>query len=59
MRTVPNDIVSTLLRTLPIIIENVDAEALQKKLRLCNAVRLTKNIIQRLNKIEHEQSNHN
>lgn len=56
MKTVPNDIVSTLLRTLPIIIENVDAEALRKQLRLCNAVRLTKKIVQRLNKIENEQN---
>lgn len=57
MRAVPNDIVQTLIRTLPIILENIDKEAERKKLRLNNAVRLTKIIVKRLNKIENEQSN--
>lgn len=48
MRAVPNDIVQTLLRTLPVILENVDKEAEWKKLRLNNAVRLTKIIVKRL-----------
>lgn len=57
MRAVPNDIVQTLIRTLPIILENIDKEAERKKLRLNNAVRFTKIIVKRLNKIENEQSN--
>ncbi len=57
MRTIPNDIVQTLLRTLPLILANMDEEAVRKGLRLNNAVRLTKQIINRLNKIENGQRN--
>lgn len=58
MRNIPNDIVQTLIRTLPLILDNMmDEEAVQKKLRLNNAVRLTKIIVKRLNKIEDEQRN--
>lgn len=57
MRNIPNDIVQTLIRTLPLILDNMDEEAVQKKLRLNNAVRLTKIIVKRLNKIEYEQRN--
>jgi hypothetical protein len=56
MRTIPNDIVQTLLRTLPIIIDNVDKDALRNNLRLYNAVRLTKKIQKRLIKIEQWQA---
>lgn len=52
MRTIPNDIVQTLLRTLPLILDNMDEKAVQMKLRLNNAVRLTKKIVKRLEKIE-------
>lgn len=52
MRTIPNDIVQTLLRTLPLILDNMNEEAVQTKLRLNNAVRLTKKIVKRLEKIE-------
>lgn len=55
MRTIPNDIVQTLLRTLPLILDNMNEEAVQTKLRLNNAVRLTKKIVKRLEKIENEQ----
>lgn len=57
MRNIPNDIVQTLIRTLPLILDNMDEEAVQKKLRLNNAMRLTKIIVKRLNKIEDEQRN--
>ena len=57
MRNIPNDIVQTLIRTLPLILDNMDEEAVQKKLRLNNAVRLTKILVKRLNKIEDEQRN--
>jgi hypothetical protein len=56
MRAIPNDIVQTLLRTLPIIIDNVDKDALRNNLRLYNAVRLTKKIQKRLIKIEQWQA---
>ena len=59
MRIVANDIVQTLLRSLPIIIENMDNEAVRKNLRLNNAVRLVKKIVKRLEKIENEQRNQN
>ena len=53
MRNVPNDIVSSLIRLLPVIIESVDTS----NNRMYNAVRLTKKIIKRLQKIEYEQGN--
>lgn len=59
MRNVPNDIVQTLIRSLPIIINNIGRDAERDNLRLCNEVRLTKKIIKRLEKIEYEQSSNN
>lgn len=59
MRNVPNDIVQTLIRSLPIIINNIRRDAERDNLRLCNAVRLIKKIIKRLEKIEYEQSSNN
>lgn len=59
MRIVANDIVQTLLRSLPIILENMDNEAVRKNLRLNNAVRLIKKIVKRLEKIENEQRHQN
>lgn len=53
MKQVPNDIISTLLRCLPVIIENVVIP--KGNTRVYNAVRLTRKIIQRLNKIQNEQ----
>ena len=59
MRQIPNDIVKTLIRNLPIILESIDRYEERDNLRLCNAVRLTKKIINRLKSIEHEQSSNN
>ena len=59
MRIVANDIVQTLLRSLPIILDNMNNEAVRKNLRLNNAVRLVKKIVKRLEKIENEQRNQN
>ena len=59
MRQIPNDIVKTLIRNLPIILESIDRYEERDNLRLCNAVRLTKKIINRLKTIEHEQSSNN
>jgi len=39
MRSIPNDIVTTLLRCLPVILDNLNEEAVRNKLRLNNAVR--------------------
>lgn len=50
MRPVPNDIVSTLIRCLPQLLENVQID--RGNIKLINAVRLTKRIIPRLQKIE-------
>ena len=59
MRQIPNDIVKTLIRNLPIILESIDRYEERDNLRLCNAVRLTKKIINRLKTIENEQSSNN
>lgn len=55
MKTIPNNIVQTLLRTLPLILDNMNEEAVQKKLRINNAVRLTKKIVKYLEKLETKQ----
>ena len=39
MRNVPNDVVATLCRYLPQILENLDAGAISKSLRLKKTVR--------------------
>ena len=59
MRQIPNDIVKTLIRNLPIILDSIDRYEERDNLRLCNAARLTKKIINRLKTIENEQSNNN
>ena len=52
MRKVPNDMVTTLLRCLPVILENVDAS--KGSTKLLNAIRLTKKEITKLQKIEQD-----
>lgn len=47
MRQVPNDIVSSLVRLLPIIIEAADTS----NNKVFNAVRMTRKIVKRLSKI--------
>ena len=59
MRQIPNDIVKTLIRTLPIILDGIEMDNMVSNIRLANAVRLTKKIINRLKTIENEQSNNN
>ena len=51
MRNVPNDIVSSLIRLLPVIIESADTSGN----KVYNAVRQTRKILKRLTKIENEQ----
>ena len=52
MRKVPNDMVTTLLRCLPVILENVDDS--NGSTKLLNAIRLTRIEIKRLQKIEQD-----
>ena len=59
MRQIPNDIVKTLIRTLPIILDGIEMDNMFSNIRLANSVRLTKKIINRLKTIENEQSNNN
>ena len=59
MRQIPNDIVKTLIRTLPIILDGIERDNMVSNIRLANSVRLTKKIINRLKTIEHEQSINN
>ena len=59
MRQIPNDIVKTLIRTLPIILDGIEMDNMVSNIRLANSVRLTKKIINRLKTIEYEQSNNN
>ena len=55
MRQIPNDIVKTLIRTLPIILDGIEMDNMVSNIRLANSVRLTKKIINRLKTIENEQ----
>lgn len=56
MRNVPNDVVATLCRCLPQILDNLDAAAIRKSLRLTNTVRLLKHeVLPKLNKINNER----
>lgn len=50
MKTVPDYIVKDLLRLLPILIDNVDLVG--KSTRVQNAVRLVKNIVKKLSKVD-------
>ena len=59
MRQIPNDIVKTLIRNLPIILDSIDRYEERDNLRLCNAVRLTKKLINSLTTIENEQRTEN
>lgn len=55
MKQVPNDIISTLVRSLPHILSNMDDEAVRHNTRLNNAVRLTSKAYKRLKKIDEEK----
>ena len=59
MRQIPNDIVKTLIRTLPIILDGIEIDNMVSNIRLANSVRLTKKIINRLKTIENEQRTEN
>lgn len=57
MRSVPNDIIQSLLRHVPILIERINIPAHDTKLH--NSIRLTKNNLKRLNIIENESKRNN
>ena len=59
MRQIPNDIVKTLIRTLPIILDGIEMDNMVSNIRLANSVRLTKKIINRLKTTENEQRTEN
>lgn len=57
MRSISNSTITTLLRCLPLILDNLNEEAMRRSTRLYNAVRQTKIIINKLKRIEYEQRN--
>lgn len=56
MKSVPNATIKTLIRYLPLLIDNIDKESLKKSLKLVNAVRVTKHqILPKLKRIENDK----
>lgn len=52
MKNVPNDVVATLVRCLPLLLNSVDENIIRKSLRAQNAIRLLKHeVLPKLNKI--------
>ena len=56
MKEVSNSTIATLLRCLPRILDNVNADAMKRSTRLYNAVRQTKIILNKLNRSEDNPS---
>lgn len=54
MKQVPNDLLQSLIRHIPLILDGLDEDKLRTSLKLGNAVRLTKKNLQRLKKIDNE-----
>lgn len=52
MKQVPNDLLQSLIRNIPLILDGLDEDKLRTSLKLGNAVRLTKKNLQRLKKID-------
>ena len=57
MRLLANDIVSKLVRLIPLILCNIDKDTIRKNVKLANAVRLMKIIVRKLETIENGQDN--
>lgn len=56
MKQVPNDIITTLDRLLPLVIANIDRTNIQSNPRLANAIRIIqRNVIPRLAKINNKR----
>lgn len=56
MINIPNDILESMIRHLPLILDNINNETVRNNTKLNNAVRLSKINIKRLNKIYNEYS---
>lgn len=53
MKTVPNDIVTTICRCLPQVLGNLDQDAIRKNSRLANSVRLLRfKVLPKLTKLD-------
>lgn len=59
MRSISNSTITTLLRCLPLILDNLNEGSMRRSTRLYNAVRQTKIIINKLKRIEDEQQRNN
>lgn len=57
MRYVSNSVVATLIRCIPLILANLNEDAMRTNTRLYNAVRQTRIIINKLKKQDDEQRN--
>ena len=57
MRSVSNSTISTLIRCFPLILANLNEDAMRTNTRLYNAVRQTRIIINKLKKQDDEQRN--
>lgn len=55
MRSISNSTITTLLRCLPLILDNLNEETMRRSTRLYNAVRQTKIILNKLKQIDNEQ----
>lgn len=57
MKQVPNNVVATLVRCLPLLLEYIDEDAIRKSLRATNAKRIIKHeVLPKLKKINNEKS---
>ena len=56
MIKIPNDILVSMIRHLPLILDNINNETVRNNTKLNNAVRLSKINVKRLNKIYNEYS---
>lgn len=57
MKQVPNNVVATLVRCLPLLLDYIDEDAIRKSLRATNAKRLLKHeVLHKLKKINNEKS---
>lgn len=56
MIKIPNDILVSMIRHLPLILDNINNETVRNNTKLNNAVRLSKINVKRLNKTYNEYS---
>lgn len=55
MKRVPNNVVATLVRCLPLLLDYIDEDAIRKSLRATNAKRILKHeVLPQLKKINNE-----